>query len=167
MEFAELARERYSVRAYTQAEVESDKLETILEAGRIAPTACNLQAFRIVVIRTEEHKPELQKLYRGSFLTQAPMVLGVYADTQGSWIRFDGKSYADVDAAIIMDHMIMQATALGLGTCWIGAFDPHAARKLGGLDDAFEPIAFTPIGYPASQPPSKNRKPIGGIVKYL
>jgi len=167
MEFVELARQRFSVRSYTSAEVETDKLEAILEAGRMAPTACNLQAFRIVVIRTEEHKSELQKLYRGSFLTQAPVVLGVYADTQGCWIRSDGKSYADVDAAIVMDHMILQAAALGLGTCWIGAFDVRAARKLGGLDDAFEPIAFTPVGYPNTQPPTKSRKPIGGIIKYL
>jgi nitroreductase len=167
MEFAKLARERCSVRAYTQAEVEPDKLNAILEAGRMAPTACNLQAFRIVVIRTEDHKAELQKLYRGSFLTQAPVVIGVYADTQGCWIRSDGKSYAEVDAAIVMDHMILQAAALGLGTCWIGAFDPRAARKLAGLGDEFEPVAFTPVGYPAAQPPAKQRKPLGDIVTYL
>ena len=167
MEFADLAQARYSVRAYTQAPVEEDKLQAILEAGRLAPTACNLQAFRIVVIRTEDHKAALAKLYRGAFLVQAPVVLGVYADTQGCWIRSDGKSYADVDAAIVMDHMILQAAALGLGTCWIGAFDARVARKLAGLPDSFEPIAFTPVGYPAAQPPQKQRRPVGGIVTYL
>jgi nitroreductase len=72
-----------------------------------------------------------------------------------------------VDAAIVMDHMILQAAALGLGTCWIGAFDARAARKLAGLGDEFEPVAFTPVGYPAAQPPAKQRKPLGDIVTYL
>lgn len=167
MEFIDLAQERYSVRAYEDTPIEDDKLQAILEAGRLAPTACNLQAFRIVVIRTAEHMPALKKLYRGSFFTQAPLILGVYADTETSWSRADGKSYADVDAAIVMDHMILQAAALGLGTCWIGAFDAQAARELGGFGKKFEPIAFTPVGYPASEAPRKARKPLADIVKTL
>ena len=117
MEFIDLAQERYSVRSYQDTPVEDSTLQAILEAGQLAPTACNLQAFRIVVIRTAEHIPALKKLYRGSFFTQAPLILGVYADAENSWVRADGKNYADVDAAIVMDHMILQATALGLGTC--------------------------------------------------
>jgi nitroreductase len=167
MEFIDLARERYSVRAYQDTPVEEEKLQRILEAGRLAPTACNLQAFRIVVIPTAAHMHALKKLYRGAFLTQAPLVLGVYADTAACWSRSDGKSYGDVDAAIVMDHMILQAAASGLGTCWIGAFNVTAARELGGLGKAFEPVAFTPIGYPAAQPPRKQRKPLSDIVKYL
>ena len=167
MEFLDLARARYSVRAYQDTPVEEDKLQRILEAGRLAPTACNLQAFRIVVIPTAAHMDALKRLYRGSFLTQAPVILGVYADTQQSWVRSDGTSYAAVDATIVMDHMILQAAALGLGTCWIGAFNPEAAREIGGLGRAFEPIAFTPVGYPASQSPQKQRKPLSDIVKYL
>lgn len=167
MEFIDLARERYSVRSYQGTLVEDEKLQTILEAGQLAPTACNLQAFRIVVIRTAEHMAALKRLYRGSFFTQAPVVLGVFADTESSWVRADSKNYADVDAAIVMDHMILQATALGLGTCWIGAFDAETAREIGGFSEEFEPIAFTPIGYPASQPPRKARKALADIVKHL
>jgi nitroreductase len=167
MEFLDLARARYSVRSYKDTPVEEEKLQCILEAGRLAPTACNLQAFRIVVIPTANHLSALKKLYRGSFLTQAPVVLGVYADTQQSWTRSDGTSYAAVDAAIVMDHMILQASALGLGTCWIGAFDVQTARELGGLGRDFEPVAFTPVGYTDSQPSQKQRKPLSDIVKYL
>ena len=158
MEFLELARERYSVRAYTDARVEAEKLEAVLEAGRLAPTACNLQAFRILVVPTETHRDALKRLYRGAFLTQAPLVLGVYADKNAAWVRADGASYANVDAAIVMDHMILEATSLGLGTCWIGAFNVQAARELGGFGDAFDPVAFTPLGYPASVQPAKMRK---------
>lgn len=167
MELMELARSRYSVRAYSAAPVEDETLKAVLEAGRLAPTACNLQAFRILVVPTQAHRDALTRMYRGAFFTQAPWVLGVYADTAAAWVRADGKSYADIDAAIVMDHMILAATSLGLGTCWIGAFNAQAARELGGFGDAFEPVAFTPLGYPASTPPAKMRKPLDDIVKTL
>ena len=167
MDFSELAQSRFSVRTYTDRAVEDEKLQKILEAARMAPTAKNLQPFRIVVMRTKEHEDALKKMYRGAFLTQAPLVHGVYACPQAGWVRFDGKNYADVDAAIVMDHIIMAATDLGLGTCWIGAFGAEAARELAGLGDGFEPVAFTPLGYSAAERPPKTRKPLADIVTYL
>ncbi len=166
MEFFELVSQRYSVRAYRPDAVEDDKLQKVLEAARLAPTACNLQAFKLVVVQTEKHLETLKKVCRASFFTQAPLLIGIYADTEASWVRKDGKSYADVDAAIVMDHIVLAATDMGLGTCWIGAFDAQAARSLAGLD-GYEPVAFTPLGYPASSGPEKERKPLEDIVVYL
>ena len=167
MEFIDLARNRYSVREYSDKAVEKEKLDKILEAAYMAPTACNLQPFKIVVVRTSDHKEILGKVYPRPFFTQAPIILGVYADTKTCWVRRDGKSYSDVDAAIIMDHMIMEATDLGLGTCWVGAFDKAAACSLAGFDKSFEPVAFTPLGYASSQKPQQKRKPLEDIVVYL
>jgi len=79
-------------------------------------------------------------------------------------VRRDGKSYADVDVAIAMDHLILAATNEGLGTCWIGAFDPVAAREVLGLPEGVEPVAFSPLGYPADMPGPKRRKRLEQIV---
>ena len=167
MEFIDLTHNRYSVREYSDKAVEKEKLDKILEAAHMAPTACNLQPFKIVVIRTSEHGEMLGEVYHRPFFKQAPIILGVYVDTEKCWVRRDGRSYSDVDAAIIMDHIIMEATDLGLGTCWVGDFDKAAAYSLAGLDKSFEPVAFTPLGYASSQKPQKKRKPLEDIVVYL
>jgi len=83
-----------------------------------------------------------------------------------AWKRRDGKNYAEVDATIAMDHLILAATNEGLGTCWIGAFDPLAAREILGLPEDAEPIAFTPLGYPADSPRAKKRKSLKELVSY-
>jgi nitroreductase len=83
-----------------------------------------------------------------------------------NWVRRDNKNYNDVDVAIVMDHLTLAAADLGLGTCWIGAFDPEAAREVLGLPDHIEPVAFTPLGYPADSPRPKTRKPLHELVRY-
>jgi nitroreductase len=81
-------------------------------------------------------------------------------------VRSDGKNYGDVDAAIVMDHLTLAAADLGLGTCWVGAFDPVAAREVLGIPEQVDPIAFTPLGYPADQPRAKKRKDLDDLVKH-
>jgi len=167
MEYLDLIKERHSVREYKSDNVEEEKLNKILEAALIAPTANNRQAFKIVVIRTKDHEDELKKIYPKLFFTQAPIVLGVFSITQKSWVRKDGKNYGDVDAGIVMDHIILAATTLGLGTCWVANFDSVAARELIGLGEGYEPIAFTPIGYGQANDFKKIRKTLEEIVVYL
>jgi nitroreductase len=167
MEFTEVIKNRYSVRAYQDKAILADKLERILEAARLAPTAKNLQSFNIFVIKTAKHKESLTKIYSREWLIQAPLVLLICGKPADNWIRADGKNYNDVDVAIVMDHIILAATNEGLGTCWIGAFDCAAAKKELKLPAGLEPIAFTPLGYPADQPREKRRKSISEIVEYL
>jgi nitroreductase len=167
MEFSELIRKRYSVRAYKPDPVEDDKLEQVLEAARLAPTAANRQPFQIIVIRTAGREAELGRIYRRGWFTQAPLVICVCGIPDQGWVRgYDGKNYTDVDMAIVMDHLVLAATNLGLGTCWIAAFDPAAAREVLGLPDGVEPIVFTPLGYPADQPRPKERKSLSNLVRY-
>jgi nitroreductase len=166
MKFAELIKNRYSVRSYKPDLVEEHKLAQVLDAARLAPTACNLQPFQFIVISTAGRKEELKRIYSRDFFTEAPLVICVCALPAQAWSRRDGKNYSYVDAAIAMDHLILAATELGLGTCWIAAFDPDAAREVLKLPDRVEPVAFTPLGYPVETPGVKNRRPLSGIVRY-
>jgi nitroreductase len=166
MEFSELIETRYSVRAYRPDPVEDDKLHQVLEAARLAPTATNAQPFQLIVIHTAGRETELNRIYRGGWFVQAPLVICICGIPAQGWVRRDGKNYTEVDVAIAMDHLILAATSLGLGTCWIGAFDPTSAREVLGLPDGVEPIAFTPLGYPADQPKPKKRKALSELVRY-
>lgn len=166
MEFLELAKKRYSCRAYKSDPVEDDKLHQVLEAARLAPTACNLQPFQLIVIHTKGREADLRRIYSSSWFTQAPIIICACGIQSQSWKRRDGKNYCEVDVTIAMDHLILAATNLGLGTCWIGAFNPDSAREILELPDDVEPIAFTPLGYPADRPGHKSRKSLNEIVRY-
>ncbi len=166
MEFAELIRKRYSVRAYKADAVEEDKLQQVLEAARLAPTAANRQPFRIVVVHTAGREAELRNIYHREWFVQAPLLLCLCGVPAQAWSRSDGKNYADVDVSIAMDHLVLAATDLGLGTCWVAAFNPAAARQILCLPDGMEPVAFTPLGYPADQLRPKERKPLSELVHY-
>jgi len=164
MEFAQLIRQRYSVRSYKSDPVPDAVLDRVLEAARLAPTAANRQPFRVLVIRTEGREEELGRLYRRPWFVEAPLVIGVCCLPAEAWVRRDGKSYGDVDAAIVMDHLVLAATAEGLGTCWVANFDPAAAREILALPAGVEPIAFSPLGYAADQPPERKRKPLTELL---
>ena len=166
MEFLDLVESRYSVRAYKSTPVEEEKLQQVLEAARLAPTAHNRQPFRLIVIKTEGREDELQRIYARNWFTQAPLIICACAVAEEGWARSDGKPYVDVDVTIAMDHLILAARSLDLGTCWIADVDPAAAREVLGLPDGVEPIAFTPLGYPAVEPHRKRRKPLSEIVRY-
>ena len=139
---------RYSVRGYKADPIDDETLGRVLEAARRAPTAANHQPFRVVVVHTKGREEELLRIYGRAWFVQAPLVLAFVAVPGEAWRRMDGKPYDEVDATIAMDHLVLAATALGLGTCWIAAFDPAAAREVLGLPDDVEPIAFTPLGKP-------------------
>lgn len=164
MDFFEAVSLRRSVRAYKADPVEKDKLDKILEAADLAPTACNLQPFRVTVVETKGRAAELRKIYDKDWFVAAPVVLLMCASPSAAWKRKDGKNYADIDAAIAMEHLVLAATALGLGSCWIGAFDPGAAREILELEPGWEPLALTPIGYPAESPNARPRKGPGALV---
>jgi len=166
MGFLELAKKRYSVRAYKPDPVEKEKLQQVLEAVRLAPTAANRQPFQLIVITAKGKEADLGRIYGRPWFVNAPIVIGACAIPSQAWSRQDDKNYCDVDVAIIMDHLTLAAADLGLGTCWIGAFDPAAAGEVLGLPAGVEPIAFTPLGYPDDQPKEKKRKSIKELVRY-
>jgi nitroreductase len=165
MEFGELIAKRYSVRAYKPEPVEDDKLQKVLDAARLAPTACNIQPFKLIVVKTHGRQNELRKIYKADWFVQAPVIICGCTVPSRAWVRqYDNKNHADIDLAIAMDHLILAATDLGLGTCWIGAFDPDAARKVLNIPDNLTPAIFTPLGYPADLPRVKQRKTLDELV---
>jgi len=166
MEFNDLIRKRYSVRAYRPDPIEDEKLAAILEAARLAPTAANRQPFKIIVIQTAGRKEELKKIYRRDWFVQAPILICAVGVPRQGWIREDRRRYLDVDVAIVMDHLILAATNLGLGTCWVAAFNEQAARAELALPDDVMPLIFTPLGYPADEAKSRERKPLSELVLY-
>lgn len=159
MKMEQIIQTRFSVRSYRPDPVEPQKLEAVLNAAVLAPTAVNLQAFQILVISTKGREEQLQRIYKQGWFVQAPYVIGVCVRREQCYIRrYDAKNFADIDAAIVMDHIILSATAQGLGTCWVGAFDPVAAREVLQLPADLEPIVFTPLGYTDAVANEKKRK---------
>ena len=165
--FLELAEKRRSVRAYKADAVPEELMQQVLEAGRLAPSACNKQPWRFIVVRGETTRRALGAAYAREWFWKAPVVIAVCILPKEAWVRsFDGKNYAMVDGALAMDHMQLAAAELGLGTCWIGAFDPAAAREILGLPDGVELVGMTPLGFPdvEANPRVRSRRPLGETV---
>ena len=166
MEFTELIKERYSVRGYKHDPVEDGKLQQVLEAARLAPTAANLQPFQLIVIHTEGRKEELRRIYDRDWFVQAPLIIVACSIPSKAWVRRDKANYGVVDVAIVMDHIILAAASLGLGTCWIGAFDPQATREILNLPEGVDPVVMTPLGCPDARSKPKERKSLEELVRY-
>jgi nitroreductase len=166
MEFLDLIKARYSVRKYKSEPIEEEKINIILEAARLAPTAHNQQPFKLIVVKTEGNEENLKRIYPANFFVEAPIIICACAILEEGWTRDDGKNYTEVDTSIVMDHLILAATNLGLGTCWIGKFDLKAAREVLNIPENVLPLVFTPIGYPDDKPRPKKRKNINEIVRY-
>lgn len=169
MEFLELAKRRYSVRRYLDRKVETEKLDKILLAAHVAPTAANLQPVHLVVVQSKEG---LEKIRKCANIFDAPLAVIVSADRNKAWIRpLDKKQTSDIDASIVTDHMMLEATELGLGSVWIGNFSPNIIRKEFGLTDNLEPVNILAIGYSDevaadSERHSQTRIPIKELVSY-
>ncbi len=150
MDFLQLATEqRYSVRKFKTDRIDKEKLDLILEAGRVAPTAANFQPQRILVIDSEEGLTKLKTCTPYHF--NAPLVLLVCYDYETCWKhQHSGKASGDVDASIVTTHMMLEAASLGIGNTWVAAFDHDKIRELFNIPDYLMPVALLPLGYPAS-----------------
>ncbi len=169
-DFFSLAQDqRYSVRTYDMRPVEQEDLDAVLRAGQIAPTAANRQPQRILVINTREGMVKLAQCTR--YVFGAPAALVVCYDRSSVWVRnFDDKDSGDVDASIVATHMMLEAAERGLGTCWVGHFDPVKLRELFNIPATFEPVAILDLGYPGDDaqpnPLHSRRKELAETVFY-
>lgn len=166
MDFTQLISQRYSVRSYQSKAIPEDQLLIILNAARMAPTAANRQPFCLIVIHTAGREEELLSIYPRDWFVQAPILLCLCGLSSAAWVRRDSRSYLDVDIGIVMDHLVLAATELGLGTCFIAAFDIQNARLVLNLPDEVEPILFTPLGYANELFEGKTRKDLAEFVRY-
>lgn len=155
MDFLELAKTRYSVRGFQTIKVEEEKLLKILEAGRVAPTGCNKQPYRIIVVQKDEG---LEKIKKATNIYGAPLALIICGEKESAWKRsYDGKNIMEIDVSIVTDHMMLQATELGLGTIWICYFKPNVIKTEFKLPKELEPINVLGIGYSEVTPQSPDR----------
>jgi len=155
MSFLELAKRRYSVRSYTAQKVEAEKLDKILQAAHAAPTAANLQPVHLIAV---QGKDGLDKIGKAANIYGAPLAIIVCADHQRAWTRpLDGKRSTDIDASILTDHMMLEATELGLGSVWICFFKPNVLREEFSLPEHLEPVNILAVGYASGAPASPDR----------
>jgi nitroreductase len=164
MTFFELIAARFSVRDFKKIPIEEEKLAQVLNAGRIAPSACNIQPYYFIVITDHEKKELLRPVYNRDWFINAPVIIAVCVDTRAEWKRSDAVPYGTIDAAIAIDHMTLAATEIGLGTCWIGAFNNAEAMSALKLPAYLKLTAFLPLGYPNQAQPHKKRKALEDIV---
>lgn len=170
MNFIELIESRFSVRKFSDKKVEEEKINIILKAGQVAPTACNMQPQQIYVIKSEEALDKLKKCKVSHF--GETLAILVCVDTKSCWIRdYDDKSSGDIDVAIVTTHMMLVAQSLGIGSTWVMHFIPEAIREEFGLPDNEEPVSLLVMGYPAkdSQPSAlhEKKKKIEEMVKII
>jgi nitroreductase len=164
MDFFETVRVRRSIRSYTDQVIEGKMLDAIVEAVRLA---ANRQAFKAAFLKTEGRREKLLRVYGKPWFVEAPLVVAVFADSGSAWTRSDGANYSEVDAAIVMEHIVLAAAALGLGTCWVGNFDPKLANEVFGFGPEWRPVALTPLGYAKEYPPFRQRKGKEDLVVFL
>ncbi len=163
MDLFEAVGGRYSCRNYQDRPVEEEKLARILEAARLAPSASNRQEWRFIVVTDAAVRAKLVDMaHKQKFVGQAPVVIVACAVTDGHLMAC-GQSCYPIDVAIALEHIALAATALGLGTCWIGAFDEEPVKKLLGIPAEVRVVELMPLGYPADKPRPKTRLPLEDI----
>ena len=156
--------QRNSVRAYETTPVEEEKLKKVLEAARLAPSASNRQDWKFIVVKNKETKKKLANAAFGqSFLGEAPVVI-VACGTEPKTFMACGQPAYTVDVSIACAFMILQAFELGLGTCWIGAFNEGEVKKILKVPESIRVVAMTPLGYPNQPPSQRVRKGLNQII---
>ena len=147
-------------------------LKQVMEAARYAPSAVNFQPWQFLVVSKAPLLAQLKDCYHRDWINDAPVCIVAIGNHQEAWHRqADGKDHCDIDVSIAITHLTLQATELGLGTCWVCNFDVEKVKALFELAHNLEPIALIPIGYPVDKQDltatSKDRKPLDDIVKWL
>jgi nitroreductase len=165
MDVSETLKTRRSTRSYTEKPVEEEKLSRVLEAGRLSPSAANFQPWDFVLVQDETAKEGLSAAYTRAWFSKAPVIIVVCATPAKAWRRSDGEEFWKIDAAIAMQSMVLAATAEGLGTCWVGAFDEKKAKEALGVPEEVRIVAMTTLGYAAESPwQTMSRKSLDEIL---
>ncbi len=162
----EAIKKRQSVRSYQDKEIPEEILQQILEAGRLAPSACNNQPWKFIVVRDKKLREKLVAACKNQkFVGEAPVII-VGCATAPSYLMGSGEYSYPIDLAIALDHMSLEAAALGLGTCWIGAFYQDRVKEILGIPEGVKVVALMTLGYPKNLGPKSGRRPWSEIVDY-
>jgi nitroreductase len=170
MDVFEAIKGRRSIRAYKAVDVPEETVEKLIDAARWAPSAGNIQPWEFIVVRNPEIKRRLAAAALGqSFIEEAPVVIVVCADEERSARGYGVRGrtlYCIQDTAAAIQNIHLAAYALGLGTCWVGAFREDEARRILGIPEGIRPVAIIPVGFPAESPAPRSRRPLKQIIHY-
>ncbi|MCX6677158.1 MAG: nitroreductase family protein [Methanothrix sp.] len=165
MDLMQAIRARRSIRNFQERPVEEELLLAVLEAGRLAPSAKNMQDWRFIVVRDSATRRRLAGAARDQqFVAQAPVVIAA-CGTSDLVMTCGQPAYA-IDVAIALDHMTLAAASLGLGTCWIGAFYEDKVKEILGVPQEIRVVALLPLGYPAEEPEPRPRKSLDEVLAW-
>ncbi len=165
MTLLEVIRKRYSCRAYQERPIEQEKLDILFEAARLAPSAKNTQDWRFVLVTDKETKHQVaETTNKPSAFKKAGAI--IVACSNSDYVMTCGQAIGPIDIAIALEHIALQATELGLATCWIGSFYTEKVRTILGIPDDIAIIELMTVGYPADSPKQPSREPIEKIVCY-
>lgn len=169
MDFEKVITERFSVRKFQDKHIEQEIIDKLIHAGHVAPTGCNFQPQRILVINTDEAMAKLKNCTKCHF--DAPTAMLVCYNKEESWVRkYDGALSAPVDASIVATHIMLEAQNLGVGVCWVMHFDPNAMKEAFNIPENIEPLALLVMGYPhpdaAPIPMHSTFRPVDEVVFY-
>jgi nitroreductase len=161
MQVFEVIEKRRSIRTYKDEPIEKEKIDKLIEAARLAPTAGNRQKFKLIIVNYEEK--DLKKRLAAAcneqyFVSTASNIIAGVSEPDYKWHQ--------VDTAIVLEHMVLEAVELGLGTCWIGAFKEDEVKKILKIPEDKKVVVLLVIGYSAESPPSKPRKDVSELVSY-
>ena len=152
MDFLQLAKNRFSCRKFKDIPIEQEKIDKILQAAMVAPTAVNKQPQRIIVLTHTEKLKALKNCTKYDF--DAPLCFIICVNKNKAWTRkYDAKNSADIDGSIVTTHMMLEAHDIGLASTWVMSFDPEAVRQSYDIDDNLDILALLPVGYPAEDAP--------------
>jgi len=166
MDFFETIRNRRSIRKYNDKSVEKEKVQKILEAARLAPSAMNRQPYKLLVVTKKETLSKINSACNQEW--KAPIMLVMVSIPKEAWVRDDGEEYWKADAAVAMHQISLAAYAEGLGTCWIVAFKEKEVKKILKIDSESRVVFLSPLGYPAeNKGPITKRKEIDTLVRYI
>ncbi len=163
MTVLEAIKNRYSCRNYLDKAIEKEKLDHVLEAARLAPSAKNLQDWRFVFVTDKAQKRKLAEAANNqTFFEKAGAI--IIACTNSDYVMRCGQPAGVIDVAIALEHICLEATALGLATCWIGSFYPEKVKAITGIPDDIAIVELMTIGYPSDKPGSPRREPVEKIA---
>ena len=162
----EAIRKRQSVRSYQDKEIPEEILQQILEAGRLAPSAKNTQSWKFIVVKDKDLRKKLVPACKNQeFVGEASVVIAG-CGTNPDYVMSNGEHAYSIDLAIALDHMSLEATSLGLGTCWIGAFYQDQVKEILGVPEGVRITSLMPLGYPEKLGTKTERKPLSEIICY-
>jgi nitroreductase len=170
MELSEAIKNRRSIRAFKPQDIPDATVEKLIDAARHAPSAGNTQPWEFVIVRKKETKKKLARVaFNQAFLEEAPVVIVVCADENRSSMRYGNRGealYCIQDTAAATQNILLTAYSLGLGACWVGAFNENEAKKALKTSKGTRPVAMIPVGYPNRTPSDRGRRTVNQIVHY-